>query len=232
MCIAVILAAGQSTRLRDITGDIPKPLVEIKGKSIIEYNIENLHKQGFNEIIITTHYKSNMIHDRLGNGKKYGVRIEYSNEDELLNTAGSLLPLKERLNEDFLVCGGSFLVPNFQLNRLLETHKLNGNLATILLSRCLDSNLLKYYGQAIVNNGKIIKFEEKPKVSISNYIHTTYQIFSPQILNKYEGKKSIPDLLKFLISKGEKIGGYVTDNQLINISSEELYYKAISNPFF
>ena len=222
---AVILAAGLSTRLQGVVGEIPKPLVKINNRSMIEYTIENLHKYGFDDVIITLHYKPKMFQELLGNGEKYGVHIEYSYEETLLDTAGSLQLLKSELQDDFFVCGGSFLLQNVDLVDVMKTHKKNKAIATVVLSKCQDERLLPFYGQACVKGGHIIEFFEKPQQIVSNYIHTTYQVFSPQILNEYcIGEKiAIPDLLRKLLMKNSKIGAYITEEQIINISNPLLY---------
>lgn len=87
---AFILAAGLGTRLSPLDSNLPKPLVSIKGKPLILWNIEKLRDSGINDIVINLFYKGEQIREFLGDGSKYGVKIQYSEEDELLGTGGGI----------------------------------------------------------------------------------------------------------------------------------------------
>lgn len=104
---AMILAAGRGERLRPLTNETPKPLIPVAGKSLIEYHLQNLGNAGFKDIVINTAWLAEKIHQQLGDGKKYGVNIQYSNEGTALETAGGIinaLPLLD--DEPFLVVNG------------------------------------------------------------------------------------------------------------------------------
>jgi MurNAc alpha-1-phosphate uridylyltransferase len=104
---AMILAAGRGDRLRPLTDEIPKPLINVAGKSLIEYHIENLAKAGFKDIIINTAWLADKIHQQLGNGSDYGVSIQYSDEGTALETAGGIINALPLLGESpFLVVNG------------------------------------------------------------------------------------------------------------------------------
>ena len=101
---AFILAAGLGTRLKDLTKDLPKPLLKVKGKSLIEWNILKLKSAGFNQIIINTHYLADLIKDHIGDGSKFDLKIEYSFEEKILGTGGALIKAKELIgNDPFLI---------------------------------------------------------------------------------------------------------------------------------
>lgn len=222
----VILAAGMSTRLRNITGEMPKVLTKLKGIPIIEYVIQFFSGQGYQDIIITTHYKHEKVVETLGNGEKFGVNISYEYEPILLDTAGSLKRISEKLKEDFIVCGGSFLIPGFNMKELEMFHKKRESVVSIALAKCENRELLGFYGQAVVKeDGKIISFAEKPSKSISQLIHTTYQIISPNFFEYIEKneKISIPEVICKLISSGNAVYGYVTEKKLWNVSNIQLY---------
>jgi MurNAc alpha-1-phosphate uridylyltransferase len=105
--IAMILAAGRGKRLRPLTDKIPKPLIKVAGKSLIEYHLQNLADAGIKQIIINTAWLAEKIHAQLGNGANYGVSITYSDEGEALNTAGGIINALPLLgNEPFLVVNG------------------------------------------------------------------------------------------------------------------------------
>ncbi len=104
---AMILAAGRGERLRPLTDTTPKPLIKVAGKSLIEYHLDNLAKAGINEIIINTAWLAEKIHKELGDGSKYNVSIQYSDEGEALETAGGIIKALPLLgDEPFLVVNG------------------------------------------------------------------------------------------------------------------------------
>ena len=106
---AVILAGGLGVRLRPFTEIIPKPLLPIGEKSVLEIQIERLKKYGFDEIFLATNYKSNYIENFFGDGSRYGIKLKVSKEDKSLGTAGPLSLLKDKLTEPFVVMNGDIL---------------------------------------------------------------------------------------------------------------------------
>ncbi|MBL4711802.1 MAG: nucleotidyltransferase family protein [Gammaproteobacteria bacterium] len=104
---AMILAAGRGDRLRPLTDTTPKPLIKVAGKSLIEYHLKNLADAGFKEIVINTAWLAEKIHAELGNGENYNITIQYSDEDEALETAGGIIKALPLLgDEPFLVING------------------------------------------------------------------------------------------------------------------------------
>jgi len=104
---AMILAAGRGERLRPLTDEIPKPLIRVGGKSLIEYHIENLAQAGIKEIIINTAWLAEKIHQQLGDGSGYGVIIKYSDEGDALETAGGIINALPMLGDEaFIVVNG------------------------------------------------------------------------------------------------------------------------------
>ncbi len=103
---AMILAAGRGERLRPLTDSTPKPLIEVAGKHLIEYHIENLARAGIKNIVINTSWLSEQIHQALGDGSNYGVTIQYSDEPEALETAGGIIKALPLLGETFIVLNG------------------------------------------------------------------------------------------------------------------------------
>lgn len=152
---AMILAAGRGERLRPLTDTLPKPLVKIAGKSLIEYHIKNLADAGFREIIINTAWLAQKIHQQLGDGSKYGVSITYSDEGEALETAGGIINALPLLGDEaFIVVNGDIwcdfnfstlpeLAAGMQAHLVLvknPPHNLKGDFA-------LQNNLIKNTGE-------------------------------------------------------------------------------------
>ena len=117
---AFILAAGLGTRLKDLTKDLPKPLLKVRGKSLIEWNILKLKRAGFEHIIINTHYLGDLIEDHVGNGEKFNLKISYSREEEILGTGGALIKAKDLIGTDtFLILSGD-LWTDYPFSRLIN----------------------------------------------------------------------------------------------------------------
>ena len=106
---AMILAAGFGTRLRPLTETIPKPLIEINGKPLIEYTLGAVKKAGVREVIINLHHLGNKIQDRLGDGSRYGLALRYSPEPVIRGTGGALLQARAFLDEPFFLINGDIL---------------------------------------------------------------------------------------------------------------------------
>ena len=127
---AVILAGGLGTRLRPFTQIIPKPLLPIGEKSVLEIQIEHLKKSGFDEIFLATNYKSEYIGNFFGDGSRYGVKLEISKEDQPLGTAGPVRLLKDRLPDPFIVMNGDILT-DLDYTAFFRKHQQSGAICSI-----------------------------------------------------------------------------------------------------
>ena len=114
---AIILAGGAGTRLRERLGDLPKPMIPIAGKPLLEHQVELCRRHGFTELVFFVHYRADLIEKHFGDGAKWGVRIRYVVEREPLGTAGAVLAGLEMLAERFLVLYGDTMV-NVDLERI------------------------------------------------------------------------------------------------------------------
>ena len=136
---AFILAAGKGKRLKPITNNIPKPLIEIKGKPLLEWSLIKLRSAGIKEIVINLHYLGDQIVDYFGNGKKLDLKINYSFEKRLLGTGGALIQGKNFLNDSpFLLISGD-LWTDYPFKRLLS--KDLKNKAHLVLIKKNDKNI-------------------------------------------------------------------------------------------
>ncbi|MBN1169432.1 nucleotidyltransferase family protein [Candidatus Micrarchaeota archaeon] len=205
-----ILAGGEGTRLRPYTYTIPKPMMELGGKPILWYVIENLKKKGFKDIVITCGYEHGKIIDYFGDGKDLGIKIEYSIEKERLNTAGSIYGKKQ--DRTFAVVMGDHLT-NIDLSKMLDHHKKSGAIATIALYK---SSLPLEYGVAEVNGNKITGFHEKPL--LEHLYNTAIYIFEPEIFDYINEKEDFAKhVIPRLISSGKKVVPYIFDDVWFDI---------------
>lgn len=126
----VICAGGKGTRISSLISDVPKPMIQICGKPILEHEILSLKKQGFKDFILTVAYMHDKIINYFKDGKHLGVNINYYIEEAPLGNAGALFKIKDQLTEDFLIINGDSLF-DIDLVRMIKFHKTKGGLATI-----------------------------------------------------------------------------------------------------
>lgn len=140
----VIMAGGRGTRISSVASDIPKPMIKVEGKPVLEHEIDCLRKQGFTDIIITVSHLGQVIMDHFGNGKEFGVNIQYFNETSPLGNAGALFKLKDQLDSDFLLLNADAIF-DVDFNRFVNYHQKKGGLVTLFAhpnSHPYDSGLL------------------------------------------------------------------------------------------
>lgn len=200
---AMILAAGVGSRLDPLTRNLPKPLVPIVNRPVMEHIVRLLKKHGFTNIMVNLHYLGDQIEKHFGDGSDLGVQLHYSYEDQLWGDAGSVKRVEDFLRDDtFLVVGGDDLA-DIDITRLLKTHREKGALATIALSLVDDPS---EYGIVLMNEeGRITRFLEKPKgeVIFSNTANTGMYLFEPEVFDQIPrgtfylfGKSFFPQLLE------------------------------------
>jgi NDP-sugar pyrophosphorylase family protein len=140
---AMILAAGLGTRLRPLTDDRPKALVEFRGLPLLDHVVMKLKREGFREIIINVHHRAEMIMDHVAQRKHYGIRIEFSHEeDELLDTGGGIARASWFFGKDPFLVHNVDVLSNIDLRKLMEAHHKTGVLATLAVKERATSRSL------------------------------------------------------------------------------------------
>lgn len=175
----VILAGGLGTRLKPFTEIIPKPLLPIGEKSVLEIQIERLKKYGFNEIFLATNYKSDYIEGFFGDGSRYGVKLIISKETKPLGTAGPLLLLKEKLNEPFIVMNGDIL-SLIDFSKLYEFAINQSSLVTISIKKEITPFA---FGNIFFEGDRVTGIEEKPNIVM--YILAGIYVMKPEIFKYF-----------------------------------------------
>lgn len=140
----VIMAGGKGTRISSVASDIPKPMIKIEGKPVLEHEIECLRDQGFTDLIITVSHLGSVIMDYFGDGEKFGVQIQYLNEETPLGNAGALFKLRDQLEDDFLLLNADAIF-DVDFNRFVDYHKEKGGLVSLFThpnSHPYDSGVL------------------------------------------------------------------------------------------
>jgi NDP-sugar pyrophosphorylase family protein len=225
---AFILAGGKGTRLRPITYEIPKPMVPIQGRPLLEHTIEFLKKYEIRDIILSIGFLGDKIREHFGNGSKFGVKISYVDETEPTGTAGPLrlaAPFLE--GHHFLMINGDNLF-NLDLNNMIHTHFEKNCKATIALASVSDPTK---YGVARLKGQKITEFVEKPKLkdAPSNLINAGVYLLSPKVLDLIPNKVFSmieTEVFPKLIEEDE-FYGYVMEGQWLPAGTPEEYEKAI-----
>src|SRR5690554_2385290 len=159
---AVIMAGGEGTRLRPLTCNLPKPMVPILNRPMMEHIINLLKSHEITEIANTLWYLPRDVTDYFGDGSRFGVSMNYYVEEEPLGTAGSVKNAEQFLDETFVVVSGDSLT-DIDLTKAVEFHKKRNAVATLVLTRV--SNPLSYGVVITDDEGRIVQFLEKPSWS-------------------------------------------------------------------
>lgn len=205
---AVILAGGIGVRLRPFTFSIPKPLLPIGEKPILEIIINKLKKQGFKEIIMAIGYKSKMIQAYFGDGSEFGVSINYLIEKRPSGTAGPLAQLKNEIkltgNESVILMNGDILT-SLNFKKMVKYHNDNDLAITVGIKNIQERNA---YGIIEIKGRKINRIVEKPFYTQS--VSAGIYVVSSRILKEIPQNKffTMPNLINKLTSKGISVGAY------------------------
>lgn len=210
----VIMAGGRGTRISSVASDIPKPMIRIDGKPVLEHELECLKNQGFTDIIITVGHLGHVIMDYFGDGsgispstgRPFGVKIEYFLEEKPLGNAGALFALRDRLREDFLLLNGD-VVFDVDFQRFVKFHRKKGGLATLFAhpnDHPYDSGLLIADGEGRVQ-GWLTKEDARPQW-YQNRVNAGLHVLSPRLLEREIGTEKVDldrQILKPLSGSGQ-----------------------------
>lgn len=222
----VIMAGGKGTRISSISNRIPKPMIMIGKKPVLEHELIGLRDQGFTDIVITIGHLGNIIRDYFGNGEKLGIHIKYFEEKEPLGTAGALYYLKEELKEDFFLLNGDVLM-DINFGRMIDYHKRNNADATLLThpnGHPYDSALIRTDGK-----GKVMEWlnKEEKRDIFKNRVNAGVHILSPKVLERVQNPGKIDldrELLKPLVAS-EKLYAYDSPEYIRDMGTPERYWE-------
>lgn len=224
--VAIILAGGVGTRLQPITFEIPKPLVLVHDRTLLEHQFDLFKRQGIKNIVISIGYKGEKIKHAIGDGRRFGVNVSYVEESKPLGTAGPVKLAKQFITGTFVAENADEL-KDIDLHDMYLFHKENKALVTIALTTVDNPSA---YGVAKMQGGKILEFVEKPKRedAPSNLINSGLYMMEPEVLNYIgEGFTMLEkDVFPKLAQEG-KLFGYPFSGQWYNTGTLELYEKAI-----
>lgn len=226
----VIMAGGKGTRISSVNSEVPKPMISMLNKPILQYQIECLKNQGYTDIILVIGYLGHVIKDYFADGSKFGVRIKYIEESEPLGTAGALYLLKDELTEDFLLLNGDIIF-DISIERFYQFHKEKGSYATLFThpnSHPYDSGIIK-----ADQNSRVINWlhKEDERLWYKNRVNAGLHLLSPKILELFTECKKVDldrEVLKPLIPTGQ-LYVYDSPEYVKDMGTPDRYYSVIED---
>lgn len=221
---AVIIAGGKGTRMGNLGTKVPKFLLPLVSKPLIDYSVEHLVKNGFSSIIICTGHLSNQLEKHIKN-KNYGIPISISNESKPLGTAGPLHLIKDKLADEFLVLFGD-IYTTINLAKMFQFHKRKKAYATLALH--ISDHPQDSVVVTIDKKYKLISFIDRPGENWKKYgnlTKTSIYILKKDVINfiAKDQKVDFDDIFPKMQKKRKKLLGYVTEDYVKDIGTPQRY---------
>ncbi|MDY0873653.1 nucleotidyltransferase family protein [Dongia rigui] len=213
----VLMAGGLGQRLRPLTDDIPKPLLAVGDRPLLEIIIDRFVRQGFRRFFVSVNYRADMVKEHFGDGTRFGCDIRYLEEREPLGTAGAIGLLPEMPTAPFIVMNGDLLT-TLDFERLLEFHTKHGADVTLAVRRY--SHQIPY-GVAEILHNRVTSIVEKPIKEC--YISGGIYVLSPSVLSKLQPVRQIdmPDLMRDVIAGRGQVSAFPVTEYWIDIGRIE-----------
>lgn len=216
---ALILAGGRGERLMPLTNDLPKVMIDILGKPLLEHQMNLLKNHKIKNVVICVHYLAEKIIDYFGDGSSFGMNVEYSVENEPLGTGGAIKNAENFLDGDFVVLSGDVLT-NINITKLVEFHKQHKGIATCVVRETehpQDSDLVK-----IDSSNKIVKIMRKgEKNKTGNLANTGIFVFRKKMLEYIPKKCNLENDVLYNLLEKENIFAYIPDDFVMDIGTLE-----------
>jgi NDP-mannose synthase len=222
---AIVLAGGRGSRLRPYTVVLPKPLIPVGDRPVLDIVVRQLKRAGFERLTVATGYLAELIEAFFGEGDSYGITIDYFRETRPLGTVGSLA-LIDGLDESFLVMNGDVLT-DLDYRRLMSDHEASGAIATIATSRReieISLGVLRFADERDLT--RLTGYDEKPHIDYEASMGI--YCFSPRVIEHIEPGEHLdfPDLILRLIGAGEVVRGWRSEDYWLDIGRHEDYEQA------
>jgi NDP-mannose synthase len=224
---AIILAGGKGSRLGPYTTVLPKPLLPVGDRAILDVVVHQLRSYGFTELTLAVGYLAHLIEAVFGDGSDHRVAIEYHLERQPLGTAGALGTI-EGLDDTFLAMNGDVLTA-LDYAHLFDAHRRAGNILTIATHRRVvrtDYGVLQLNGR-VGETSAVTGYEEKPEIPFT--VSMGVYVAEPAMLDYVEAGSylDVPDLVVRLLEEGQQVGSFLYDGYWLDIGRHEDYEKAI-----
>ncbi len=214
---AVLLVGGVGTRMRPLTYVMPKCLLPVGGKPLVEGTIAYLKGYGISDFVLCVAYLKKQIMDAIGDGSRLGVKVEYAKADAPLGTAGQLKTAEPLLDESFIVMNGD-IITSLNIARLLGSHRRSGAVATIAVKKY---GVKIPYGHITVDNSaSITAFEEKP--TLHYLANAGVYVMEPRLFQLIPAGRQTSlekEIFPLLLSKGEKVNSYFEEASWADVGS-------------
>lgn len=221
---AVIMAGGKGTRISSVRSDLPKPMIPVCNKPILEHQMEVLKRQGVTDLILAIGHMGEIIRQYFGSGEAFGVSIRYVEETQPLGTAGALYELKDFLTEDFLLVNGD-LIFDVDIEKMASYHKIKGGIVTILT----HPNNHPYDSGLIICNkqGQVEKWltKEEERLYYRNCVNAGIHMLSPKVFRYVRELKKMDldrDILKKLIPL-HQLYAYASPEYVMDMGTPDRY---------
>jgi dTDP-glucose pyrophosphorylase len=219
---AIVMAGGQGARLRPLTDTVPKPMLRVAGRPILERIVLHLVGMGIRRIFLSVNYLGTVIEDHFGDGSTFGATIEYLREDQPLGTAGALGLLPERPTETLLLLNGD-LVTNANLAGLLDFHAEHGFDATIGFRRYLHT---VPFGCIERDGDRVVALDEKP--TLEREVNTGMYALEPSVVELVRPGEpaSMPDVIAEALARKMPVGAFEIEDDWVDVGQREQLVRA------
>jgi len=225
---AVIMAGGEGSRLRPLTSNLPKPMIPLVNRPMMEHVVNLLRQHGFDEVVVTVAYLANAIRTYFGDGSEFGVKMVYATEETPLGTAGSVRNARDELDDRFLVISGDVLT-DIDLSAIVATHDAKGAMATIGLTPV--ENPLEFGIVITKEDGSIERFLEKPTWGqvFSDTINAGIFVLEPEIFDYIPAGRPVDfssEVFPALLEEGKPLFGAVATGYWEDVGTLAAYGRA------
>ena len=220
---AIILSAGEGSRMRPLTLTKPKTMLPVAGKPIIQYNIESLRDNGITDILLIVRYKEEMVRNYFGDGSDFGVNITYKTQKDFLGTANAISYGEDFIEDSLIVLNGDLILDSEIINEIIDDYNRSKPDTLMLLTEVEDPSA---FGVVEIEDGNIKNIVEKPDKdeAPSNLVNAGIYVFNEDIfdkINKTElserGEYEITDSVTLQIEEGKTVMGHKTDKDWIDV---------------
>lgn len=220
---AIILSAGEGSRMRPLTLTKPKTMLPVAGKPIIQYNIESLRDNGITDILLIVRYKEEIVRNYFGDGSDFGVNISYKTQKDFLGTANAISYGEDFIDDSIIVLNGDIILDDEIIHEIIKKYNYLSPDTLMLLTEVEDSSA---FGVVEIENGNIKNIVEKPKreEAPSNLVNAGIYIFNKDIFDKIReteiserGEYEITDSVSLQIEDNKTVIGHKTSKDWIDV---------------
>jgi NDP-sugar pyrophosphorylase family protein len=225
------LAAGFGTRLKPLTLGLPKPMFPLLNRPLLEHTLNFLSSQGIQDIIVNVHHLPEMIIEYFGDGTGFGVRLQFSREEEILGTAGGLKKAQSFLEKETFMVMNSDVLADINLDSVLKFHKQKKSCLTLVVRQ--DDETEKYRPIHLADDGRITRFVDASikhsSTTAQRVMFTGIQIMEPEIFYRIPANKfcgTTEDIFPTMIEEELPVYGYLHKKYWIDMGTRETYIQA------